>query len=263
LDVPPSAFDRKGDGIMRRLRLALPCVLALCAATAPAIAGTITLTGAVGPRAGSVTLTDSGPDLIIRLSNVGQDVLQPDQVMTGYFFSLAGNPVLTPVSATLAPGSTVLFGGSDPGGVVGGEWVYQEGIVAPLGANRGIASAGYGLFGSAGLFPGSNLAGPIAPNGLQYGLVSAVDNPATGNAPVTGGTPLIRSAVTFVLTGLPSGFDISVPGAISNGSFQYGTSLTEPNVPDPPPVGVPEPASILLLAAGLMAAWLGSRNRPA
>lgn len=254
---------------MRRPWFALPCTLAgivsVCAAIAPALAGTITLTGAVGPRAGSVTLTDSGPDLIIRLSSIGQDVMAPDQVMTAYFFSLAGNPVLTPVSATLSPGSSVLFGGSDPGGVVGGEWAYREGIAAPLGADRGIGSAGFGLFGSAQLFPGSNLSGPAAPNGLEYGIVSAADDPTTGNAPVTGSTPLIRNAVTFVLTGLPAGFDVAAPGAILNGSFQYGTSLSEPNIPDPPPgeppsVGVPQPASILLLGAGL-AAMAARRSR--
>lgn len=246
---------------MKRPWRAFAGALALCAAIAPAFAGTITLTGAIGPRAGSVTLSDSGPTLTITLSSVGQDVLAPDQVMTAFFFTLAGNPVLTPVSATLAVGSSVLFGGSDPGGGVGGEWAYKEGIVAPLGANRGISSAGFGIFGPSELFPGSNLSGPAAPGGLQYGLVSANDNPATGNAPVTGSEPLIRNAVTFVLSGLPSGFDISAPGAISLGSFQYGTSLSEPNVPDPPPNGIPEPSALLLLGAGLVSAALGTRAR--
>jgi hypothetical protein len=67
--------------------------------------------------------------------------------------------------------------------------------------------------------------------------------------------------VTFVLTGLPAGFDIAAPGAISLGSFQYGTDLSEPNVPDPPPFGVPEPGSLLLLGAGLAAALRGTRRR--
>ena len=228
---------------------------ALCAAAAQAQAGTITLTGSAGPRAGTVTLTDSGPDLFVTLASVGQDVLAPDEVMTAYFFSLAGNPTLTPVSVTLAPGSAVLFGAAPPGGVVGGEWAYKQGIAGPLGAERGISSAGFGIFGPPDLFPGANLSGPVGPGGLQYGLVSAADNPATGNAPVTGGEPLVRNAVTFRLTGLPAGFDVAAPGAVFAGNFQYGTSLSEPNVPDPaPPFDVPEPASILLLGAGLAVA---------
>ncbi len=247
---------------MHNSMLALIGALAICTAGGSSVAGTITLTGAVGPRAGSVTLTDSGATLTITLSNVGQDVMAPDQVMTAFFFSLAGNPVLTPVSATLAAGSTVLFGSAGPGGDVSGEWAYRQGISGPLGAERGISSAGFGIFGPGDLFPGgSNLAGPASPDGLQYGLVSASDNPATGNAPVTGSEALIRNAVTFVLTGLPAGFDVAAPGAITQGNFQYGTALSEPNVPDPPPADVPEPGSLLLLGAGLAAALRGARRR--
>lgn len=66
---------------------------------------------------------------------------------------------------------------------------------------------------------------------MQYGLLSASDNLASGNAQVTGGNAFIRHSVVFTLTGLPSGFDPEA--SIRNVNFQYGTSLGEPNVPTP------------------------------
>ena len=244
-------------------RLAHTALLAaLCAWSAePSMAGTITLTGTDGgARAASATFTDLGGQLLVSLSNLGTDVVQPDQVLTAIFFNLAGNPTLGRVSAVVPAGSSVLFGSTGPGGVVGGEWAYATGLSGlPLGATQGIGSSGFGLFSPGQRFPGSNLQGPLSVNGLEYGITSAVDNPLSGDAPVTGSQALIRNTVLFTLSGLPAGFDAAAAGAITNLSFQYGTSLAEPNVPDPPGllIGVSEPKTLALLTMmlGGLLAW--------
>jgi hypothetical protein len=146
------------------------------------------------------------------------------------------------VSALINAGSAVQFG-SAPGGVVGGEWAYRAGLSGiiddPSGSGHGISSSGLGLFGSAN-FPGSNLQGPTGVGGLQHGITSAGDNPATGNSPVTGPNAFVKNSVVFTLSGLPGGFDPSL--SISDIAFQYGTSLSEPRIQ----VTVPAPGAFAL-----------------
>src|SRR5262249_38071850 len=139
------------------------------------------------------------------------DVLMPVDVLTAVFFDVSGPALsLTPTSAVLNGGSTVFFGTTDPGNVVGGEWAYKGGLVGePAGDHYGISSTGINLFGPGDRFPGNNLQGPDSPDGLQYGITSAGDNPATGNSPVTGDNALIQNSVVFHLSGLPAGFDPS------------------------------------------------------
>ena len=101
---------------------------------------------------------------------------------------------------------------------VGGEWVYNA---------SGISSAGFGLFGPAN-FNGPDLDPPTAANGLNYGITSAGDNPATGNQAVTGGVPLIKNSVVFTLNVDESGGEFFLNNIIGV-TFQYGTALTEPH----------------------------------
>jgi hypothetical protein len=116
-----------------------------------------------------------------------------------------------------------------------------------------IGSAGY-IPGTGYQFPGSNLQGPVSIDGIQYGLTSLGDNPLTGNTPVTGTNALIQNSVlfTFAYSG-----DLDLR-RISGVSFQYGTSLTEPNVPGGE---VPEVATSLMIGSGLYGMWWIGRRK--
>ena len=198
----------------------------------------------------------TGNVLTVTLTNTSAvDVLNPAQVLTGVFFN--SNGTLTPVSALLGPGSVVLFAPAPAGGNVGGEFAYASGLSgAPLGATQGISSAGLGLFGNPN-FNGPDLDPPDAVNGGNYGITSAGDDPTTGNTGVTGGPPgnaepLIQNQVIFTFTVSP-GFTLE---SIEDVSFQYGTTLNDPNI-----TNVPEPASMLLLGTGLLGIAAGLRKR--
>jgi len=221
-------------------------VLAACGSSASATI--LTAAASQGNLAASATFDAQGSNLVVTLTNTSlTDVLVPADVMTALFFDFGSSLVLTPVSAVLEAGSVVHFGGTDPGGVVGGEWAYRAALAgAPLGATYGISSAGFALFGSSDLFPGSDLSPPGSPNGLNYGITSTGDDVTTGNSVVTGDVPLIQQTVVFTLSGLPAGFDPST--SINSISFQYGTALTDPNVPY-----VPGPASGAIALSGVLA----------
>lgn len=226
-------------------------LLAAAVVCANADASPFIFSSSSGTRAASALFQTNGMDLIITLQNTSSyDALTPPDILTGVFFDVAGVPLtLTRVSAIVPASSSVCFGATEPGGVVGGEWAYRAALSGPRGAAYGISSAGLGLFGQADVFPGSNLQGPASPDGLQYGITSAADDPATGNQAVTGSNALIKSSVMFTLSGLPAGF--SPLQAISNVNFQYGTSLSEPNLN-------PEPATLALLG---LAGFAGLRRR--
>jgi hypothetical protein len=224
------------------------------ASSAAALAAPVTYFGSSGALSASAEFELVGSTLHVTLQNTSDaDVLQPSQVLTGMFFSIAGNPSLTPLSATTL-GATSLGGVpvSGAGAAVGGEWAYLNGL-SQYGANSGISSSGLGIFGAANVFPpGTNLSGPVAPNGLQYGLASAGDNTATGNAAILG-TELTKYGVEFLF----SGFDLPL-SSITGIHFQYGAALTDANFAAA--ANVPEPGSLALMAVALAA--VGIRRRP-
>lgn len=244
-------------------RLSAACATSITLALASlsasfAVAAPITHSAASGDLAAAARFEVIGTDLVVTLTNTSNvDVLVQRNVLTAVFWDATGpllnlNPAAG--SAVLGVGSSVLFGGSDPGGVVGGEWAYAAGIggQTPNGANYGISSAGFGIFGAAN-FPGNDLDSPAAVNGINYGITAAGDNPATGQMAVSGSNPLIKNQVVFTLPGVPAGFDPST--AISNVGWQYGTALA------PTDPFIPEPGSALLLFVGALVAGGRMRSR--
>jgi hypothetical protein len=232
---------------MRNKFLMLMAILLFLVLPRNSFADPITFNGsnvALGLSA-SVTFEQVGTNLKITLANTStNDVLNPSQVLTAVFFDILSVDSLGSVSAVLNSGSSVSYDSQPTGGIVGGEWAYKRGLVgAPGGATEGISSAGFGLFGGP-TFPGPDLASPAALGGVNYGITSAGDNSATGNGGITGSNGLIKNSVVFTLSGLG---DISLTSdMIKDVSFQYGTALSEPNVP------VPEPTTMFLLGSGLV-----------
>jgi hypothetical protein len=185
------------------------CILSSSVASA----SPITFSATNGSLSASATFDVSGTGLVVTLTNTStSDVLAPADILAAVFFTLADDLTLYPESAILGQGSTVLFSYPDGSGNVGGEWAYKNGLTgAPLGANQGIAAAGFGLFGPGDRFSDTNLAGPPSGSvgGLDYGITSAGDDPTTGNSPVTGGNALIQEQVIFTFNGIPSDFNSS------------------------------------------------------
>jgi hypothetical protein len=101
--------------------------------------------------------------------------------------------------------------------------------------------------------------------GIDYGIASAGDNPATGNGGISGHGPLIKDSIVFTLTAA-QGFVLSELG--SSVVFQYGTSLDETHITSFPPIttfgqpSVPEPSSmaIAVTAIVLVSCWRRYRS---
>lgn len=221
-------MNRAWSSVLARKVCLIPCVAATIISLAAPVMGSVVFTGSSLLLSAKATFTNDGSgNLKVLLENLGGDVLVPADVLTAVFFTVGGDPTLMPISAVLGT-STVVFGPQPFGGNVGGEWAYVDGLVgAPGGADEGISSSGFGLFGGFN-FNGPNLDGQSAVNGMNYGLLSAADNNLTGNAAVTGASPFIQHSVLFTLNGL--GLAAGVEPTITNVSFQYGTALDEPNI---------------------------------
>ena len=233
--------------------------------------GVVTYSFASGnPRASRATFEVSGGNLVIGLTNTSTyDVMAPEESLTALFFDLAGGASLSPVSAVLGEGAVVYQGSTiitdinGDGSVdaddrdVGGEWAYKMNVPT-LPATYAISSVGLDdLIGPKDRFDTTmNLAGPESPDGMQYGILSTGDDPATGNGGLLGNT-MSRDSVVFTLSGLEQDFDL---GEISNVWFHYGTSYASPL---PPPPEMPEPATVMafIMSAGALTRYARRRMK--
>lgn len=252
---------------MKKSIASVICVLATAASSfgyTLTSGNSLTFAGTSGSLAAQAVFSLSGSTLSVVLTNTAAGKsLVPADVLTGIFFS--ADSALTKSTALLTAGSSIINPAQSDslpvGGNVSPEWAYRSGLSGPNSATNGISSSGLGLFGAADRFDTSlDLDNPASPNGLNYGIVSATTNTGDGNTGVTK-EPLIRNSVTFAFTGVASSLNLS------NVSFQYGTSLTEPNIlggctgpgcgGDPV---VPEPGFYGVLAAGLTGLFLATNK---
>jgi hypothetical protein len=254
---------------MKRLAVSA-ALLSVTLWAAPASAGSLTIGLTNGSRSASAVFVNSGGQLVVTLTNTSSaDALVPTDLLTAIFFDVTGSPTLTKVSSVICSTCSVLNPpvlATDPGGSVGGEWAYIGGGADLFaGANYAISSTGVGIFGPGDLFGGTNLSGPVDPDGPQYGITTAGDDPATGNGGLN--TPIIQNQVIFTLDGFGN---LDPAATISNLTFLYGTALTEPSFQGSCVVGclsttdapaVPEPASLVLLCSGLVGAAVKARKR--
>ena len=202
----------------------------------------------------SASFEISGSQLIVTMANISSDpAARPSDLLTGIFFDLANENALTPVSAEVVGDWRVLLDGEDftdedsvhpyvlPD--VGGEFAYEGNISSEFfqGARYGIASAGLDdYFGPNRRFNSNTLWHPDAPNGMDFGMASAVGLLSHGG--MNGNPIIVGGAVEFTFN---YAGDLSTED-ISNVNWQYGTSASNPNI-----TVVPEPTTVTLLGLGI------------
>jgi hypothetical protein len=200
-----------------------------------------------------ITLTNTAP---VQAANQGQ-------TLSGIYFDVAGNPVLTKHSAATAAGSSIVNDTPNLNdALIGREWAFRNNIGAAeasfTDARYGISSTGLGIFSPADRFlTDGNLAGPNSVGGDDFNIVPAVQSNFSGGG--LNGTPFVRSAMSFILN-TPHNFTFN----IFNVAFHYGSgqdfpTLVAPNPPADPQV--PEPGALAMLCGAACAALVVLRRR--
>ncbi len=201
----------------------------------------------------SATFSVSNLKLIVTLSNTGSFTpANANDILTGVFFTLNGDPKLTPESAEVASGDSVIDHRLPLGftGDVGSQWAYRNDLVnAPNGTDEGISSTSLKWFNAKNLFSSKKIKGFGSFGGISFGLTTD-DDFGGHNRGNLKNQALIQNSVVFTFAGLPQDFALS---DISNVTFEYGTSVKAPKL-----IGevmaneVPEPPTIALVAVSLL-----------
>ncbi len=220
----------------------------------------------------SATFVVSNLELVVTVSNTGtSDPRTTGDILTGVFFNFVGDPHLTPVSAMVPSGSSVI-GHSLPLGFdwnVGNYEAYKNGLtyVTSEGTdNEGISSTKLKWFKKTDLFPGEKIRGASPLSGAQFGITTLYDL-ASDNGGGLKNKGLIQNTVVFVFQ-LPSNLSgltaDQINGDISDVTFQYGTSIKSGlDIAGELVAQIPEPNTISLVVVGLLGALAltGSRAR--
>jgi hypothetical protein len=202
-------------------------------------------------QAGNVlTVTLKNLDATI-YGNTPNDHLAPGQVLTGVFFTIKG--VATLANPSSAAGVLLNNSGKN---VIADGWGYSPSTLSggnTPGGQLGIFSSGYSSQGKNN-FQGAT--GSFMLDGYGFGIVGsgyAAGNRIGGDSP---GQVVVQDTASFTVT-LPSSTALTLSD-FSDVSFQYGTSLSEQNVPGSPPgPAVPAPASLALVGSAAVCMMLG------
>lgn len=259
---------------MRRLRVGLGVLLAVVLVAQTAFAS-ITFDWSGSPivgedpnyfPSGTAEFAITGNVLTITLTNTSSMQMGGlGEVFTGLTWNITDAGVsLTPVSAMVAPGSSVVGNGATPDVDISSEWAFRDDLVGYGLSGMGTPIGPYGLgsmgdvnfmeaFGPHERFDTTtNLWGPASPNGVQAGIVSQIDGANLFSPPFANKGPFVQDQVllTFDITG----------------------DLQESEIVDVVPLFgtdgatiVPEPATVviwsLIGALGFSAGWWRSRRR--
>ncbi len=204
--------------------------------------------------------------LSITLQNTAASpVTNQGQTLSGIYFDVTGNPVLTANSASVGSGSTIVNDSPNlDDSKIGQEWAFRNNMVAAdasfTDAQYGISSTGLGIFAPTDRFDTSgNLAGPGSGSvaGDDFSIVPASQASYTSGGLT--GTPFTQSSMVYVLN-TPTNFVLN--NNIKNVVFHYSSAQegqsTTGHSPD-----VPEPGTLAMLIgiAPIGAAYLARRRK--